>query len=152
MNFSAELVLIEDRKGELMESLQKYFQNSLPTFFKFQIFVRSEEGKTKSVGTAFLEDGNIRYTIKLWSLINEKFYLLPTEQDHRKYILMTRELNRSENARTKYHWNVIGSAKANEAQNELEISFDIFERKIYLNMIPIETFNLKNVDSSKGAA
>lgn len=135
-----------------MESLQKYFQNSFPTFYKFQLFVRTEEGKTKSVGAAFLEDGNIRYTIKLWSLVNEKFYLLPTEQDCRKFILMTRELNRSENARTKYHWNVIGSAKANDLQDELEISFDIFEKKIYLKMIPIETFNLKNVDSSKGAA
>jgi hypothetical protein len=135
-----------------MESLQTYFRNSFPTFFKFQLFVRPEEGKTKSVGTAFLEDGNIRYTIKLWSLINEKFYLLPTEQDSRKFILMTRELNRSENPKTKYHWNVIGSAKANEAQTELEISFDIFERKIYLNMIPVETFNPKNVESSKGAA
>jgi hypothetical protein len=135
-----------------MESLQKYLRNSFPTFYKFQLFVRTEEGKSKSVGTAFLEDGNIRYTIKLWSLVNEKFYLLPTEQDSRKFILMTRELNRSENPKTKYHWNVIGSAKANAAQDELEISFDIFERKIYLNMIPIETFNPKNVDLSKGAA
>lgn len=135
-----------------MESLKKFLNSALPTFYKFQLFVRTEEGKTKSVGTAFLEDGNIRYTIKLWSLVNEKFYLLPTEQDSRKFILMTRELNRSENAKTKYHWNVIGSAKPNQAQTELELSFDIFERKIYLNMIPIETFNLKNTDSSKGAA
>lgn len=135
-----------------MESLKTYFQKSFPTFYKFQLFVRPEAGKIKSVGTAFLEDGNIRYTIKLWSLVNEKFYLLPTEQDSRKFILMTRELNRSENPKTKYHWNVIGSAKANDVQTELEISFDIFERKIYLNMIPIETFNSKNVESSKGAA
>lgn len=135
-----------------MESLQKYFQNNFPTFYKFQLFVRTEEGKTKSVGTAFLEDGNIRYTLKLWSLVNEKFYLLPTEQDPKKFILMTRELNRSPNSKKKYHWNVIGSAKANGTQEELEIAFDIFEKKIYLNLIPSETFNPNQAESSKGAA
>lgn len=135
-----------------METLQKYFQNSFPTFFKFQLFVRSDEGKPKFVGTAFLEDGNIRYTLKLWSLVNEKFYLLPTEQDPKKFILMTREPNRAQNSKKKFHWNVIGSAKPNEAQDELEISFDIFEKKIYLNMIPVETFNLGQGDASKGAA
>ena len=135
-----------------MDSVKNYFKNSFPTFYKFQLFVKNEVGKTKSVGTAFLEDGNIRYTLKLWSLVNEKFYLLPTEQDPRKFILMTRELNRSESPKTKFHWNVIGSALANEAQNELEIAFDILEKKIFLNMIPLETFTLKQSEAFKGAA
>lgn len=134
-----------------MEQLQTYFKNRFPTFYKFQLSVRSE-GRSKSVGTAFLEDGNIRYTLKLWSLVNEKFYLLPTENDSKKFLLMTRELNRGTNSKKKYHWNVIGSAKSNDDQNELEISFDIFEKKIYLNMIPVETFNLNVGESSKDAA
>lgn len=133
-----------------MESLQKYLQNSFSTFYKFQLFVKGEDGKTKSVGTAFLEDGNIRYTLRLWSLVNEKFYLLPTEQDPKKFILMTREPNRAQNSKKKFHWNVIGSAKANGTQDELEIAFDIFEKKIFLNLIPVETFNLG--ETSKGAA
>lgn len=134
-----------------MEQLQTYFKNRFPTFYKFQLFVRSE-GRSKSVGTAFLEDGNIRYTLKLWSLVNEKFYLLPTESDSKKFLLMTRELNRGTNSKKKYHWNVIGSAKSNDDQNELEISFDIFEKKIYLNMIPFETFDLNIGETSKDAA
>lgn len=135
-----------------MDSLKNYFNSSVPTFYKFQLLVKNEVGKTKSVGTAFLEDGNIRYTLRLWSLVNDKFYLLPMEQDPKKFILMTRELNKSLNPKTKFHWNVIGSAMANEAQSELEISFDIFEKKIFLNMAPVETFNLKQSEASKGAA
>jgi hypothetical protein len=128
-----------------MRSLKSIFDEQDLTFYKFQIFVKDND-RTKTIGMAFLREGQTIYTLKIWSFLSEKFYLLPTKDDPKKFFLMTREPNRS-GSKNKYLWNIIGNASANTSQTELVINFDVLDKKIYLSMYPTETFNPKSNSS-----
>jgi len=105
-------------------------------FYRFQVFVKNEEGTKRTVGMAYLQEGQTIYTVRLWTFLNEKFFLLPSKDDPKKYFVMTREPNTTSTGGNKYFWNIVGSAMANASQSVLEINFDLLEKKIYLNIFP----------------
>lgn len=120
-----------------MKHLKEIFLDQITTFYRFQLFVRDEEqNQKKSVGMAYMREDQSIYTVRLWTFLSEKFFLVPNKEDPKKYFVFTREPNKSGNSKKKYFWNIVGNAKANIAQNELEISLDLFEKKIYLSMYP----------------
>jgi len=128
-----------------MESLKSIFFEHMPSFFRFQVFVKEEAGQKRTVGMAYLREGQGMYTVRLWTFIDEKFYLLQTKEDPTKYLIMTRELNKYPNAKNKYFWNIVGNAKSNNAQTTLELNFDLIEKKIFLNIIPEKSQRPKGV-------
>lgn len=106
------------------------------TFYRFQVFTKDSQGKKRTIGMAYLQEGQTIYTLRLWTLGNEKFFLLLSKDDPTKYLVMTREPNKTPNSKNKYFWNVVGSAKANAAQSVLELSFDLFEKKFFMSIFP----------------
>ena len=108
-------------------------------FTRFQLYTAEKGQKSKTVGMAYLKEGQAIYTIRLWTFLNEKFYLLQSKEDRSKYMIMTREPNKSTNSKNKYFWNIVGSAVANSSEAALEINFDLFDKKIYLNLYPEES-------------
>jgi hypothetical protein len=139
-----------------MKELKDILLETLPSFYRFQVFVKEEDGLKRTVGMAYLRDGQGMYTLRLWTFINEKFFLLQTKEDPTRYLIMTRELNKSSNSKNKYFWNIVGNAKANTSQTVLELNFDIFEKKIFLNIFPETTsgprdMNLLQEDLLKAA-
>ncbi len=126
----------------LKEILDTQMEKMKPTkFYRFQLFVESADSNTKkkTVGMAYLKEGQGIYTLRLWTLLEHKFFLLPSKDDSTKYLLMTREPNKSATSKNKYFWNIIGNAKADSAKGVIEMNFDLLNKKIYMNIYPEES-------------
>lgn len=107
-------------------------------FYRFQIFTQGTE-KKNTVGMAYLKEGQTIYTLRLWTFLDDKFYMLPSKDDSTKYLLMTREPNKSQSSKNKYFWNIVGNAKADSSKGVVELNFDLLEKKIYMNIFPEES-------------
>lgn len=110
-------------------------------YYRFQIFQgqKNTDGKlekTKIVGMAYLKEGQDTYTIRLWTFVNDKFFLLMSKNDPSRFLLMSREANKNPVSKSKYFWNVIGNGKALSSQNCIELHFDLFEKPIYMSIFP----------------
>lgn len=107
-------------------------------FYRFQIFVEAGDifSKKKNVGVAHLKEGQGIYTIRLWTLLGEKFFLLPSREDSTKYLLMTRELNKMNLSKNKFFWNIVGNAQVVASKNVIEMNFDLLEKKVYMSLFP----------------
>lgn len=123
----------------LKEILDTQMEKMKPTkFYRFQLFVQGTE-KKNTVGMAYLKEGQSIYTLRLWTLLDDKYFLLPSKDDSTKYLLMTREPNKSNSSKNKYFWNIVGNAKVLSAKNVIELNFDLLEKKIYMNIFPEES-------------
>lgn len=123
-------------------------ENALPVnrddtnkFYRFQIFLgdASPNGKitkSKSVGMAYLKDGQDIYTMRLWTMLSERFYLLKNNKDASKYFIMTREPNKNPSAKNRYFWNIVGNGTVDSVQGLIELQFDLLGRSLYLNIYP----------------
>lgn len=109
-----------------------------PKFYRFQLFTNDEE-KKKTVGMAYLMEGVGTYTIRLWTFLEDKFFLVPFKEDATKYTLFTRELSKSPKHKNKYHWNIVGNGKVDASKGVIELSFDLFDKKVFLNIYPEES-------------
>ena len=110
-------------------------------YYRFQIFQaqRNSMGKlekTKVVGMAYLKEGQDTYTLRLWTFLNDKFFLLMNKSDSSRFLVMSREANKNIQSKNKYFWNVVGNGKALSSQNCIELKFDLFEKPIYMNIFP----------------
>lgn len=126
----------------LKEILDTQMEKMKPTkFYRFQLFVESTDGNTKkkTVGMAYLKEGQGIYTLRLWTLLEDKFFLLPSKDDSTKYLLMTREPNKSATPKNKYFWNIVGNAKADSTKGVIEMNFDLLDKKIYMSIYPEES-------------
>ncbi len=124
---------------EILETqMEKLIQTR---FYRFQLFVEGTDSnsKKKTVGMAYLKEGQGIYTLRLWTLLEDKFFLLPSKNDSSKYLLMTREPNKSRSNKNKYFWNIVGNAHIVSNKNAIELNFDLLEKKIYMNIFPEES-------------
>lgn len=123
----------------LKEALNEQAEKTKPVkFYRFQLFVEDTDRK-KTVGMAYLKEGQGIYTLRLWTLLEDKFFLLPSKDDSSKYLLMTREPNRSSSSKNKYFWNIVGNAHVLSGKNVIELNFDLFAKKIYMSIFPEES-------------
>lgn len=115
--------------------------NEQNNFFRFQVFQGEEDGngkvqKTKSVGMAYLKNGQQTFTIRLWMFLNERFYMIQNRNDASRYLVMTREPNKSLNSKNKYFWNIVGNGVADSLKGVITIEFDLLDKPIYMNIHP----------------
>lgn len=111
------------------------------TFYRFQLVqgeINSERklDKTKTVGMAYMKEGQSTITMRLWTFVEDRFYLLKNKTDSTKYLVMTRELNKSQNPRSKYFWNIVGSGQSDTHAGVIRLDFDLFDKPIYMNLFP----------------
>ena len=90
-------------------------------YFRFQVFQGEPDAngkirKSKSVGMAYLRDGQNIFTLRLWMFSHERFYVISSRNDSSKFLVMTREPNKIPNAKNKYFWNIVGNGRADSAQ------------------------------------
>lgn len=125
--------------------MQKQNEISTPNeenqFFRFQVFQgdldqNGKVQKTKSVGMAYLKDGQQTITVRLWTFVNERFYMILNRNDASRYLVMTRELNKSQNAKNKYFWNIVGSGIIDTTQGVVQVNFDLLDKPVYINIHP----------------
>jgi hypothetical protein len=107
--------------------------------------------KKKTVGMAYLKEGQGIYTLRLWTLLEDKFFLLPSKDDSSKYLLMTREPNKSGSSKNKYFWNIVGNAKVLSGKNVIELNFDLLAKKIYMSIFPEESATPRGLPALEAA-
>lgn len=124
-----------DKKEHSMRSSEE------SQFFRFQVFQGDvkEDGqvkKTKSVGMAYLKNGQQTFTIRLWMFLNERFYMIQNRNDASRYLVMTREPNKNPNSKNKYFWNIVGNGVADSLKGIIKMEFDLLDKPIYMNIHP----------------
>ena len=129
---------------EIMETLASQLSKlelSEQKLFRFKVFVGEEDEngrllKRRTVGMAYLKEGHYSYAIRLWTFLQERFYLFPCKHDQRKYLVVTKEKNKNEDSRNKYFSNIVGSGQFLSGLGLVKIDFDLFGRALYLNTSP----------------
>lgn len=110
------------------------------SYYRFAVFLAKQAqekiSKGKTVGMAYLRNGQQMYTLKLWMHSLEKYFLLPSKDDSSKYLIMTREPNRNANAKNKYFWNIVGNAKSLSDEGMIELRFDLLHETLYMSFFP----------------
>lgn len=141
-----------------MDTQLKSVTQNKEQYFRFQV-LQGETGpdgrikKTKSIGMAYLKDGQNTYTLRLWTFVNEKFYLIPNKTDASKYLVMTREPNKGAVAKNKYFWNIVGNGVADSTLGVIKLDFDLLSKAIYVNIHPeTSAFSVKMPEPDFGDA
>ncbi len=134
--------------------------NDSNQYFRFQVFQGNKDlsgkvKKTKSVGMAYLKAGQNILSLRLWTFSWERYFILPHRTDSSKYLVMTREPNRSPKAKTKYFWNIVGNGTVDSIQGFITLDFDLLSKPIYVNIQPepsAHTADLPEPESFEEAA
>lgn len=115
-------------------------------FYRFQVVqARTKydgtQDKPRSVGMAYLKEGQNTFTLRLWMLLNEKFYVIPNKNDPSRFLVLTREPNKNPLGKNKYFWNIVGNGKADTATGYVRLEFDLFEKPIFMSLYPESSAN-----------
>jgi hypothetical protein len=104
-------------------------------YSRFEVFQGSHPSK-RVVGSAFLREGDNLITLRLWTMINEKFFVLLSKEDPSKYLVMTREENRNAKNSNKYFWHIVGSGTVDSKNGVVQLNFDLFDKPIFMSLQP----------------
>lgn len=120
---------------------QKQINSNQESFYRFQVYQGEKDAKgvvrkNKSVGMAYLKDGQSMLTMRLWTFVNEKFYLLLNQNDASKYLVMTRELNKNPSGKNKFFWNIVGNGVIDTITGTVTIHFDLFDKPVFMSTHP----------------
>jgi hypothetical protein len=131
---------MNDNKPEIMKKAIEELLN-MPTVYRFDVFQGDKDqtgkvSKTKSIGMAYLKQGDRRYSLRLSTFVKDQFFLLPHNSDPALYCVLTSIQNPLKNTDRKHIWNVVGNGKANTQEGLIELQFDLFEKPIYVNIFP----------------
>lgn len=124
-----------------MEQKEQSQQSKKPELYRFKLMQgqTTNEGnfeKTKTVGMAYHVDGSRSYSLKLWTLLKDRFYLVPRKNDPSLFLVLTRESNRNPSARNRSFSNIVGNAKAFPSLGVVKIEFDLLDKPIYMSIHP----------------
>jgi hypothetical protein len=111
--------------------------------FRFKITKgeKQQDGKiekTDQAGMATLLEGQRNYSLNIYMLQNDQFFLVPHKMNPEKYLIMTRRPNRNPRKKTMYEWNIVGKGKANARHGCIELYFDLFNVPLYMSIFPRE--------------
>jgi len=125
------------------KQMNTFAKNSHETnqYFRFQVFQGSKDSsgkvkKTKSVGMAYLKEGQNIFSMRLWTFSWERYFILPHKTETSKYLVMTREPNRNPGAKNKYFWNIVGNGTVDSLNGFIELEFDLLGKPIYVSIHP----------------
>lgn len=126
-------------------------------YYRFQVFQGEQDfsgkvTKTKSVGMAYLKDGQNIYTLRLWTFSWDRYYVLPNKHDSSKFFVMTREANRNPNAKSKYFWNIVGNGVADSVHGVIRIEFDLLSKPFYMSIHPESSAYSTSLPEPEGLA
>lgn len=113
-------------------------------YYRFQVFATQSlkpGGETRrSMGAAFLREGQKVYTLKLWMFPESKFYLMADQDDPTKMAIMTRELKRNPKVgKGKFFWNLIGNGFVDVQREVVRLEFDLLNRPVYMSIFPMKS-------------
>lgn len=127
-------------------------QKKLETFrFKILKGEKQSDGKiekTHQAGVATLIEGQRNYTVYIYMLQKEQFFLVPHKQNAERYYIMTRQPSNNPNKKSKYNWNIVGNAIANASQSCIELNFDLIAVPLFMSIFPIENRSVLEIKTA----
>jgi hypothetical protein len=125
-------------------------KNESNNYFRFQVFIGDKQNngsvkKTKSVGMAYLSEGQNIYTLRLWTFSWDRYYVLPDKNDASRLLVMTREPSKSPESKNKYYWNIVGNGVVDSKNGVIRLDFDLLGVPIYMNLYPETSTFSKNI-------
>jgi hypothetical protein len=131
--------MIDNKPKIIKNDLESHLNQK--TLYRFDVFQgeKNQDGKvtkTRSVGMAYLRQGDGRYGLRLSTFVEDYFFLLPTNNDPGNYRVLTSLPNHSKKSNRKNIWSVVGNGRANTQEGLIELQFDLFEKPIYVNIFP----------------
>lgn len=129
-------------------------ENTRTESFRFEIYKGklASDGsfvKTRVAGHAYLSSGKHAYKVKLFTLTQDRFVIVPGEasSDHYKILTMDEVQTKDRGKRT--YWNVVGDAEILSQANVIKLKFDLFGEPLFMSLfpsgggsvIPLEPFN-----------
>jgi hypothetical protein len=120
----------------------KSFQQ--PQLYRFRLMMgtRTPNGQfdaKKTVGMAYLTEGHGSYNLRLWTFLNERFFLVPRRNDPSQFLIFTKDQNRAQQNNQKVFANIVGNGVVEPILGVIKLDFDIFEKSIYMNLYPEPT-------------
>jgi len=115
--------------------------NTSGQVYRFRLMqgVISKEGRFEravTVGMAYLTDGRSIYTIRLWTFLDARFFLIASKNSSSRYLVMTREPTKDHRSKNKYHWNIVGNGHSDAVAGVIRLEFDLFAQPIYMSIFP----------------
>ena len=101
--------------------------------------------KNKTVGTGYLCEGHIVHTLRLWTFLDQKYYLVPDKTNGKLFSIMTREPNKSPKSQNKYLWNVVGTGKLESQFGHVRLDFHLLDKPLFMNIFPEMKVTPKNL-------
>lgn len=106
-------------------------------YSRFEVFQNFSDPRGKRVvGSAYLREGDSLITLRLWTMMNEKFFVLLSKDDPSKYLIMTREENRNARNSNKYFWHIVGSGVVDSKNGIVQLNFDLFDKPVFMSLHP----------------
>lgn len=124
---------------ELETIMNKLMSKQEAKSYRFKLFVKDGEKKSKTVGSAYLKEGQNIYWLRLRMFLETNFFLLPSKDDPTQYLLMTKDASKDPNQKNKFYYNIVGSGRVVSSQGVMELSFDLLDKKVFMNIYPEES-------------
>lgn len=126
--------------------------------FRFEIY-KGKVGpdgcflKTRTAGHGYLRSGKHAYKIKLFTLNQERYVVVPTDDNPVQYKILTKDEVQTKDNGKRTYWNIVGDGEILPKSNVMKLKFDLFGEPLYMsiypsnsgNVIPFETFSKLSV-------
>ena len=128
--------------------------------FRFEIYKGkiASDGcfeKIRTIGHAYLRSGKHAYKVKLFGALNERFLIVPADNQTDRYRILTKEEVQTKDKGKRTYWNVVGDGEVVSQMGLLKLDFDLFGKPLYMNLYPSNAGNVlpfQIIEGSKGAA
>lgn len=129
-----------------VDSIEKIKADLASPTHRYEIFkgtVDSSEKiiRTRSVGSAYLKEGQTTLTLTLKTFLDDRFYLMPDikKESPGNYVIFTREI--AHTLKRKYFWNAVGEGKILDGVNHglMKLSWDVLAGDLYMSLHPIHS-------------
>lgn len=126
-------------KGEFMNTENKEQKNN--ENFRFEIYkgkMASDGGftKTRTAGHAYLSSGKHSYKIKIFTLTQDRYVVVPTDNDPNQYKILTKDEVQTKEKGKRTYWNVVGDGEVLSLAGVMKLKFDLFGESLYMSLYP----------------
>ena len=115
--------------------------------FRFDIFkgkVASDGSfqKLRVAGHAYLRSGKHAYKVKLFTLTQDRFIIVPADNNPDLYKILTKEEVVTKDKGKRTYWNVVGEAETMAGAGLMKLKFDLFGEPLYMSTYPANSGNV----------
>lgn len=115
--------------------------------FRFDIYKGklAQDGsfqKIRVAGHAYLRSGKHAYKVKLFALTQDRFIIVPSDNNRDLFKIMTKEEVVTKDKGKRTYWNIVGEGEMISSAGMMKLKFDLFGEILYMSIHPANTGNV----------